>query len=464
MALTSHPGRHADCATRGQEHALHQSKLIQLTYADSFRCIGSACEDTCCKGWMVPVDQAANDKFRILPPSPLRTLIDANLLRTPQGDDSSKPATFATFRMTASKACPLLSEDRLCRIQTELGEAFLPRECATFPRIVYSIGDIEEKALALSCPEAARLVLLNPDLLNLRGPVISEPLCSQPQELDSAEGTGSLQPWFRFIRESVIGLVLNRTLPLWQRLFLLGVFCRRLDSIVEGELKCSVPAFLRDFEAAVASGILPNAIETLPADLSQQLDVVLRLAGMLLHSSNVHSRFVECIEAFTAGIGNGPGATFESLTAQYALAHDRVYKPFFNRQPHILENYLINTILRCQFPFGREGMRRGASPSMTREHALLTAQFVLIKGFLIGVAGFHGEAFCTDHVVHTVQSVSKHFEHHSEFLNQAHAVLVESQMNGERGVAILLRNDHLVSKPSEPLSSLLTWSDRGDPN
>jgi lysine-N-methylase len=138
------------------------------------------------------------------------------------------------------------------------------------------------------------------------------------------------------------------------------------------------------------------------------------------------------------------------------LAHDRGYEPFFNRQPHILENYLINTILRCQFPFGRRGMRTGASPSMTREYALLTAQFVLMKGFLIGVAGFHGETFCTDDVVHTVQSVSKHFEHHTEFLNQAHALLAESQMNGERGVAILLRNDRPVSKPGETVSHILS--------
>jgi lysine-N-methylase len=360
--------------------------------------------------------------------------------------------------MTASQACPLLSEDRLCRIQTEFGEGFLPHACATYPRIVYSIGDIEGKALALSCPEAARLVLLNPGLLNLSSPAMTEPLRSQPQEGDTAEGTGSLRPWFRFIRESVLALVLNRTFPLWQRLFLLGVFCRRLDSIVEGELKCSIPSFLRDFEATVASGILANAMEALPADTPQQLDVVLRLAGMLLHTSNVPSRFVECIQTFRAGIGNLPGATFDSLTARYALAHDRVYQPFFNRQPHILENYLINTILRCQFPFGREGMRTGASLSMTREHALLAAQFVLMKGFLIGVAGFHGETFCTDHVVHTVQSVSKHFEHHSEFPNQAHALLVESQMNGERGLAILLRNDHPGGKPAEPLSSLLSWS------
>jgi lysine-N-methylase len=276
--------------------------------------------------------------------------------------------------------------------------------------------------------------------------VITEPLYRQPQDSDDVESNGSLQPWFWSIRESSLGLVLNRTFPLWQRLFLLGVFCRGLDSIAKTELKSSVPAFLHDFETTVASSTLLAAMENLPCDLGQQLDVVLRLAGVLLHSSNIHPRFVECVEAFTTGIGNGPGATFESLTARYAEAHDSYYRPFFDRQPYILENYLINTIIRCQFPFGREAMRTGTSSSMAREHALLTAQFALIKGFLIGVAGFHGQAFSTDHVVHTVQSLSKHFEHHSEFLNQAHALLVESQMNGDRRVAILLRNDRRMSR------------------
>jgi lysine-N-methylase len=167
---------------------------------------------------------------------------------------------------------------------------------------------------------------------------------------------------------------------------------------------------------------------------------VLRLAGMMLNKSNVRPRFVECIHAFTAGIGNGPGATLESLTENYTVAHDKYYEPFLALHPHIMENYLINTIFRCQFPFGKEGMKAGAQPSMTREYALLTAQFALMKGLLIGVAGFHREAFSAPHVVHTVQAASKHFEHHPEFLNLAHQLLVDNQMDGARGLAILLRN------------------------
>jgi lysine-N-methylase len=422
---------------------LPQAGSVHPKYADSFRCIGSDCEDTCCQGWSVPIDKPTWEKYQNLPQGPLSDRIRANMTRTsansstePDAADAGK-AVFAIISMNEANQCPLLTEKRLCGIQAELGEELLSHTCATYPRIVHSAGGVEEKALALSCPEAARIVLLTPNILGEAD--VTEPATGL--NLSSTdEGAGTLPANFWPIRSVVLKLVQNRLYPLWQRLFLLEVLCRRLDAIAQGESDRGVPAFLADFEASVATGSLRQAMEKLPIDRAAQLDVVLRLAGLMLHKSNVRSRFVECIQAFTAGIGNGAGATLETLTAQYTLAHDRCYAPFFDRYPHIMENFLINTIIRCQFPFGKEGMRAGAQPNRSREFALLTAQFALMRGLLIGVAGHHGAAFSTAHVVHTVQAASKHFEHHPEFLNMAHALLVEANMDGARGLAILLRN------------------------
>jgi lysine-N-methylase len=404
----------------------------------------------------VPIDEAAYQKYKGLPDGPLRTLIDASILLSPDGAKNAdgtvraEPASFARIRMTGSNQCPLLTEDRLCRIQTECGEASLSATCGLYPRIAQTLGGRQEWALTLSCPEAARLVLLNPVLLN------PDPLAlAERRGIQTADDGGGDAPFSEDhrIREIVLALVRNRAYPLWQRLFLLGIFCRRLDAIARGELKRNVPAFLSDFESAVASGTLNPAMETLPLDRSAQLDAVLRLAGMLLHRSNVRPRFVECIRAFTTGIGNGPGATLESLTAHYALAHDRYYASFFERHPHILENFLINAIIRRRFPFGPEGIVEGAPASMTREFAMLTAQFALMKGLLIGVAGCHREGFSTEHVVHTVQAAGKHFEHHPEFLKLAHELLLESGLDGARGTAILLRNsDQPGASPAKYVS------------
>jgi len=419
--------------------AIQADSSIRPTYADRFRCIGSACEDTCCQGWNVPIDRPAWDKYQGLPEGPLPHLIRASLVRKPEAaaePGAAKPV-FAVIRMNAANECPMLTPDHLCRIQAELGESLLSHACATFPRYVHSLGGMEEKSLTLSCPEAARLVLLTPDLL-------SEP--AQPQSAKESnppvngETSKALPADFWPIRAVVLKLVQNRLYPLWQRLFLMDVLCRRLYAIAQGELKIGVPVFLEDFQATVETGALRPAMAALPIDSGAQLDMVLRLAGLMLHKSNVRPRFAECVKAFTTGIGNGPGATLESLTAQYTQAHDRRYRPFFDRHPYIMENFLINTILRCQFPYGKDAMRNGSSPSMTREFALLAAQFALMRGLLIGVAGFHGKKFSADHVVHTMQAASKHFEHHNEFLNLAYALLVERSMDGARGLAILLRN------------------------
>ncbi len=421
-------------------------RLFTPGYSESFRCIGPACEDSCCEQWAVHIDQTTFEKYQALPAGPLRTIIDEKVLRTPEEPTApgGPAAAFAQVRMNPDGKCPLLSADGLCRIQIEHGDAYLSHMCATYPRAVYVIEDVTEKALSLSCPEAARLVLLNPHL-----PIDAGPHAGSAARRHATSASDPWLPHFWPIRDFALALVRNRALPLWQRLFLLGLFSRRLDAVAPGDFSVEVPKLLAGFTAAAASGSLVPAMETLPTDHVQQLDVVLRLAGMLLHRSNIRPRFTECIQAFTQGIGNGPGATLESLTAHYAWAHDRFYAPFFQKHPHILENYLVNVIFRCRFPFGSDWARNGAAPSMSREFAVLTAQFTLMKGLLIGVAGFHREQFSADHVVHTVQAASKHFEHHSDFLKDAHALLVESEMDGARGLGILLRNVESTAHPSD---------------
>jgi lysine-N-methylase len=423
-------------------HQLPQTKLFRPEYSDDFRCIGPACEDSCCEEWTVHVDQGTFEKYQNLPAGPLRTLLDENVLRTPEpvkASGGAAAATFAQIRMDSNRKCPLLSGEGLCQIQVEHGEDFLPRTCATYPRITYCIDGVTEKALSLSCPEAARVVLLNPQLNTGAGHD-----GGLGAEVNHAEKADPNLSYFWSIRNTALALVQNRVYPIWQRLFLLDLLSRRFDAIAPDERMDKVPLLLADVEATAASGELEASMNTLPVDHAQQLDLVLLLAGMMLHRSYVRPRFVECVQAFTQGIGNGAGATLESLTAGYAAAHDRYYAPFFQKHPYILENYLVNTIFRCRFPFGRDWVKNGAAPSTlstTRESTLLTAQFALMKGLLIGVAGFHRERFSASHVVHTVQSASKHFEHHTEFLSGAHELLVEKRLDGQLGVAILLRNE-----------------------
>jgi lysine-N-methylase len=386
-------------------------------------------------GWRVDIDEATFAKYQSIAAGQMRAAVEANILRSAESANGSKPKAFAHLKMLPSLRCPFHNADGLCQIQVEFGETYLSRTCASFPRVVYVIDKLEEKTLQLSCPEAARLVLTNPDLLAAPG---NNGLVANWD--DTGKGEPALRSYFWPIREFAIALMRNRAYPLWQRMFLLGVFSRRLDAIIRGELDRGFPAFLRDFEAAVRSGSLRATMETIPADLALQLDMVMRLVQLRMDGNVMNSRLAECLNAFVEGVGYGRETTLKGQSALYAAAHERFYAPFFRKHPHMLENYLVDMIFRRLFPFSTKLFDGTAKPEPAWEYALLATEFALVKGLLIGVAGFYQEAFSTEHVLQTVQSVFKHFEHNPDFLSNAHQLLVSRGCEDARGLTMLLRN------------------------
>jgi lysine-N-methylase len=421
-----------------------------IAYADSFRCIGAECEDTCCQGWKIPVDAAALERYHSLPGSALKSEIIAAIAPAPAArvegvSCSGPPDAPSILRMNDDNRCPLLTPESLCSIHAQLGQEFLPSVCASFPRVQRKLGPITETALALSCPEAARLVLLGPTLLSAS--VLDSAMAKPPPP---AESLFLFPAYFAEIRFTTLALIGARNLPLWRRLFLLCLLCHRLDSIESGQIRADIPGYLADFRAAAGSGALTPQMESTPFDPEAQLDAVLRLAGLMLHRSRVMPRFAECVANFTSGIGNGPTATLATLTTAYSSAYSEWFAPFERRHPNVLENYLINLVVLNRFPFGRASSAPGPETPSTgsslgthqkgHEFARLAAQFALTRGILIGVAGHHRERFSTEHVVHTVQTISRHFDHHPEFLSSAHALLVECHLDGITGLSVLLRN------------------------
>lgn len=123
------------------------------SYYDTFYCLGGACPDTCCRDWsVVPNEDALADYASA--PSPLRERIAQNLVTDGDGD--------TCFRLDGRGMCALLTPDGLCAIQRDWGEEHLCAHCAAYPRFIEEFGCLTESSLAISCPEAARLLLEAP--------------------------------------------------------------------------------------------------------------------------------------------------------------------------------------------------------------------------------------------------------------------------------------------------------------
>jgi lysine-N-methylase len=410
---------------------MYRVELIRPSYAERFHCIGADCEDTCCQGWKIPVDDDAYRKYESLPVGSLRAAIHSVLERTPAAEPGSP--SYAVLKLPASGFCPMFNEARLCQIRAELGPDYLCRVCHDYPRVPRRIDDLDEQPLSLSCPEAARLVLLSESLLAPSG---------RPGYAtwdDSNPGFEPLHNYFWAIRDFTIRLIVRRDYPLWQRLFLLGTFSRRLDAIARAESERSVLHFMREFSAALDLGKLNAAMESIRPDLETQLEMVLRMVS-LNKKRDVAPRLADLLTAFASGIGLSRDARHADLIARYQSSFQNVYKPFFDHHPHMLENYLVNQIFGCLFPFGLKLTDPAAIPDCAEAFAALVLQFAMLKGMLIGVAGFYREGFSADHVVATVQLLSRHFEHNPRFLADATTLLDERKMNNAAGLTTLLRN------------------------
>ena len=134
-------------------------ELIYPKYYKAFRCIASACPDSCCKEWTVDVDPEAATMYRHLP-GYLGDRLRSVLQDTEGG----------TIMEIENGRCPMWRQDGLCRIQAELGHDALCKTCREFPRLQHDYGDFVELGLELSCPEAARLIFSS------NGEMVSETL------------------------------------------------------------------------------------------------------------------------------------------------------------------------------------------------------------------------------------------------------------------------------------------------
>lgn len=123
-------------------------KIRTPDYFNDFKCIADKCEDTCCAGWGIVIDDdsykkylSVNGKFGDELRSKIVNEEDENI-----------------FVLNGDR-CSFLNEHNLCVIYNELGPDGLCYTCKQYPRYLEEFGNLREVGISLSCPEAARIIL-----------------------------------------------------------------------------------------------------------------------------------------------------------------------------------------------------------------------------------------------------------------------------------------------------------------
>lgn len=123
-------------------------KIRVPEYFKEFKCISSECEDTCCAGWGIVIDDETYDKYqKVKGPFGER-------LRNEIVHDAGE-----NIFVLKGNNCPFLDESKLCDIYKNVGEEALCYTCKQYPRYTEEFGSLREVGISLSCPEAARIIL-----------------------------------------------------------------------------------------------------------------------------------------------------------------------------------------------------------------------------------------------------------------------------------------------------------------
>lgn len=372
--------------------------VLKPQYMNEFQCIGAACSDTCCSGWKVYIDKQTYKKYKKIRDKELAGKITKYIK-----EESNTPVGNVACIQTNEAAC-VFHQDGLCEIQLKYGEEYLSETCLTYPRVFNIVDQQVELSADLSCPEAARLALLNKDLMQFD---LTEEMQDirhrSKQKINTSQDVWSTCFWE--IRTFTIEILQNRSLTVPDRMVFLGLFCERLDSVSSSGNRSQILDVVTEFKRRLNSPTLKSEIDKLPKTSQLQLKLLIEI---LQTQTNVrherfHNYYNEVLQAFDLK------SVDKDTVTKYTEGNNEYYIPFTIEHSYILENYLVNQVFHRLFLFK-------ADSNIYEEFLLLTILFCMLRFYLQGVAVFN-KGLTPEKAVDIIQVFSKSIEHSSNYLN-----------------------------------------------
>jgi lysine-N-methylase len=359
----------------------------------AFQCLGDACPDTCCQGWSMQLDAATLAKYREQAPE----LLDAVVLQdVPEG--SVLPASIMRRDSTTDKCVKL--ESGWCGIHRARGSDFLGDACHFYPRVLRRFDDRVTMTGALSCPEIARLMLLE-DIPAFAWKDAEFPRLPHAQKSYAPEGVSADAALAA--QQAFLDAVAESPSPR-AAVLLLHSAAQSLDSFAPQQWPETVPMALK-----FAASRIPAA-ESHPADA---LNVLLALSGLMqaAQKSN-HARLrpmVERIEQLLACRLQWERMQIDPTSATQARLDTLKMRvemlPWF---AGFMRRWLQAQLSIAAFPFA------GFGTTLTERIAIIGVRMATLTLAILARAEEEGDAMSAAHAADEVQVLARFLDHLAE--------------------------------------------------
>lgn len=394
-------------------------KMNEMNYLKDFACIGGICEDNCCIGWDVDIDQQTFARYQKVSDPQLKALYKEKIKPYPYYFDPA--VDYARVKLGKDKRCPFLTSEGLCITQAKLGEDYLSNVCATYPRMTNEVDGVLEGTLTLSCPVAAKLVLLPDQELHWQ-PTTQLPkrkIINLSIQTDLPEYKHHPVKHFHLLRSASLDLVLDARFPLNTRLFGLGLLYEQLAEDQRKKQINAMPARIKTFMDEWFSSELPSQlkeaglvnIQNLGAPNLSQSGARLYLTDGILHRLKVFTAidskaFVGYTRQYCEAFRVDP-KTKKADPKRYPALQSAFQNQIGQAHGTILENYVHNYIYKNLFPFTE-------SENLFEAYAMLAVRVILIETYGAALCA-EGKALSPEAFVTFIQVFAKAVEHHKNF-------------------------------------------------
>ncbi|WP_443659570.1 flagellin lysine-N-methylase [Clostridium algidicarnis] len=406
--------------------------MLTPSYMKDFKCIGQRCEESCCYGWNVDLDKKTYKKYITNQNEKLRPLFQTMINRR---HNNKSDVNYAKIKMDSNKGCPFLDENKLCNIHKELGEDYMSDTCSDYPRYTRKVDGMLEQSATISCPEVARLALLN-----------KEGIILEQIELDknsrifinnglNTEGyllANRLEKYFWDIRIFNISLLQNRNYSLDDRLIIMGIIYKKIEKLNHEGNNRDIPAMLNVMNDLMKDDSLKQQLKGIPKNTAIQMKITKELTDKKVLSGVGSERYLECVIETLNGLGFIEGAKLEDVVEKYDDNYNKYFKTYIEEKQYILENYLVNEYFRELMPFG-------SFNTIWDSYIYIVSIYSMIKLHLIGMSGYH-HGLDDELTLKLIQSFSRVVVHTPSYIQSIIKLIKDSGFDSLAHMSILIKS------------------------
>lgn len=358
-------------------------KIRVPDYFKNFKCIASECEDTCCAGWEVVIDEDTYKKYKSIGGD-----FGKRLKKDIVSCDDEK-----IFRLKGNN-CAFLNENKMCDIYSELGEESLCYICTNFPRVIEELGSLREIGLSLSCPEVSRIVLRNPKKIEFE--------LSENDEVVSSYN--DIDPQFYMLlmqcRTVIYNILQNRNMNLKHRVSIVISFVEEIQEKVDEdeitEIKDVKDKYLKE-------SFINEFVQSLEDYKGKEKDKY----NSIYEWFSVYKELIHINENDPLGLDKSLKCFYEDNNKDFYIAKHNEFNKYYEENSYVFEHILVYFVYRYF-------MKSVFDYDVLSKMMTSVVSYIMIKELLVVRWIENNYEFTDKDLVDIVHTYSKDIEHLEE--------------------------------------------------